>query len=446
MSNLLAARLQMAMSLGFHIIFAVLGIGLPLLMVLSEWRWLRTGDEVYRSLSKRWGKGAAILFAVGAVSGTVLSFELGLLWPGFMTFAGPIIGPIFGLEGLAFFTEAIFLGIYLYGWNRVGRRLHFLSGIVVAASGALSGVLVVTANSWMNTPSGFKVGAHGATEIDTFAAMLNPSSLAETLHMTLASYAATGFLVASVHAIMLRRDRGNPFHRKALAIALAVGGMAAILQPLSGDYAAKVVARTQPAKLAAMEGQFVTERHAPLRIGGIPDPKARVTRYALNIPSGLSILAYGRPTALVKGLDDFPLADQPKVVIVHPAFQLMVACGMAMMGVALWAAIAAWRTRRVPDGRWFLLAVSLSGPLGLIAIEAGWTVTEVGRQPWIIQKFMRTSEAVTAVPGISVSLAVYTALYLMLGTIVVSLLLSQFRDSPTGKSIEADLVAGTPRT
>ncbi|WP_165065305.1 cytochrome ubiquinol oxidase subunit I [Paludisphaera rhizosphaerae] len=430
MSNLLAARLQMAMSLGFHIIFAAIGIGLPLMMCVAEACWLRGRGPEYRLLARRWAKGAAILFAIGAVSGTVLSFELGLLWPPFMKFAGPIIGVGFGLEGFAFFTEAIFLGVYIYGWDRIPAIAHWLSGLLVAVSGAASGALVLSVNAWMNTPAGFRLLHGQAVEIDPIAALANPAMISEALHMTLAAYAATGLLVAGVHAILLIKDRENPFHRAALGIALSIGGGASLLQPLSGHYAAQVVAETQGAKLAAMEGQFQTERRAPLRIGGLPDPKAETTRYALEIPAGLSILAYNDPDAEVKGLDAFPSDQRPPVVVVHLAFQLMVACGMAMAGVALWGAVSWWRSGRVPTSSPFLWAAALASPLGMIAIEAGWTVTEVGRQPWIIQGVMRTTEAVTTVPGLWFSLLVYTALYAGLGVVVVLLLLHQFRSSP----------------
>jgi cytochrome bd ubiquinol oxidase subunit I len=440
MNNLLAARSQMAMSLAFHIIFAVIGIGLPLMMVVAEGAWLRTGDPVYKILARRSAKGAAILFAVGAVSGTVLSFELGLLWPGFMKFAGAIIGMPFSLEGFAFFTEAIFLGIYLYGWDKVSPKAHLLAGVVVAISGAASGVLVVLANAWMNTPVGFTMvdGKIDPATIDPIRALFSPAAAAQTIHMTLAAYASTGFLAAGVHAFWLLKERTNPFHRKGLAISLLVGGIAALLQPLSGDYAAKVVARTQHAKLAAMEGQFKTERHAPLRIGGIPDVQAGETRYAIEVPSGLSWLAYGDTNAEVKGLNDIPSTDRPDVRIVHPAFQIMVACGMAMMGVSAWGGFLYWRKKAIPDARPFLLAVLLASPMGIAALEAGWVVTEVGRQPWIIHEIMRTSEAVTPVEGLWGSMLVYSGLYLFLGAIVVRLLLGQFRHGPTPAQLASD--------
>ena len=420
----------MAISLGFHILFAVVGIGLPLMMAVSEALWLRTRDPVYRILARRWARGAAILFAVGAVSGTVLSFELGLLWPHFMKFAGPIIGLGFGLEGFAFFTEAIFLGIYIYGWERVPPLAHWLAGVIIAVSGALSGVLVVSVNAWMNTPAGFTLQGTTATDIDPVRALWSPATLSETLHMTLAAYAATGLLVAGIHAALLLHDRANLFHRKALAIALAVGGSASVIQPLSGHYAAQVVARTQPAKLASMEGQFPTQRWAPLRVGGLPDAAAGTTRYALEIPGGLSLLAYNDPNAEVIGLDAIPAADRPPVRVVHISFQVMVACGMAMVLLSLWAAVSAWRNGRVPDGSVFLRAAVAISPLGMLAIEAGWTVTEVGRQPWIVQGVMRTADAVTPVPGLWISMLTYSALYVMLGIVVALLLGRQFRASP----------------
>jgi cytochrome d ubiquinol oxidase subunit I len=422
MSDLLAARSQMAMSLAFHIIFSVIGIGLPLLMVIAEWRWMRTGDSLYLELAKRWSKGAAILFAVGAVSGTVLSFELGLLWPNFMRFAGPIIGMPFSLEGFAFFTEAIFLGLYLYGWDRIGRRAHLLSGVIVALSGVLSGIFVVMANAWMNTPTGFTIVDGQAVDVRPFAAMANPAAFSQTLHMTLAAYAATGFGVAGIHAIMILRGQANPFHRRALAIALAVGAPASLLQPLSGDVSARVVAETQPAKLAALEGQFTTERGAPLRIGGWPDVERRETRWAIEIPYGLSLLAFHDPNAEVKGLDTVPREDWPPVAIVHVAFQIMVALGTYMALVSLWAAWRAWRGRSstaLAEDRRLLRALALATPMGFIAIEAGWTVTEVGRQPWVVQGIVRTADAVTPMPGLVVPFLVFTVLYVLLGAIVV---------------------------
>ena len=439
MTDLLAARSQMAMSLAFHIIFAAVGIAMPLLMVIAEWRWQRTREEVYLQLAKRWAKGTAILFAVGAVSGTVLSFELGLLWPGFMSYAGAIIGMPFSLEGFAFFTEAIFLGIYLYGWTRVRPRAHLLAGIIVAASGALSGIFVVIANAWMNSPVGFELVDGKPINVDPVAAMLNPMAFSQTLHMTLAAYAATGFAVAGIHAFQLLRDRRNLFHRRALGIALLVGGVAALLQPISGDLSARAVALNQPIKLAALEGQFKTERGAPLRIGGIPDEAAGETRYAIEIPLALSLLAFHDANAEVKGLEAFPREQWPNTLIVHTAFQVMVGMGTLMMGLALWAAVR-WRKKRqaFPESIWFLRALVGAAPAGMIAIEAGWTVTEVGRQPWIIYGIMRTKDALTPMPGLVVPFIAFTLLYVFLAAIVVWLLLGQVAASPGGATGEKE--------
>jgi cytochrome d ubiquinol oxidase subunit I len=436
MTDLFAARSQMAMSLGFHIIFAAIGVALPLLMVIAEALWFRTKDETYRTLAQQWAKGTAILFAVGAVSGTVLSFELGLLWPRFMEFAGAIIGLPFTLEGFAFFVEAIFLGIYLYGWKRIPPAMHLFSGIMVSLAGAASAIFVVSVNGWMNAPTGFRLENGKPVDIDPIAAMLNPAWIPEAIHMTLAGYAATAFAVAGVHAFLLQRDRDNLFHRRALAIALIVGGITAVLQPISGDFNARYLAHHQPHKLAALEGQFKTEKAAPLRIGGLPDERTQETPYALAIPYALSLLAFHDPQAEVKGLEEWPKTDWPPVAVVHIAFQIMVGCGTAMAAISLLAALLAWLGRRrtgrwkLPDNRWFLRTLVLAAPLGFIAIEAGWTVTEVGRQPYIIQGIMRTSQAVTPVPNLTIPLYTFTLLYLFLAFIVVFLLLRQFRQSP----------------
>jgi cytochrome d ubiquinol oxidase subunit I len=422
MSDLLAARSQMAVSLMFHILFAVAGMAMPVMMVASEAWWQRTGDPVYLDLTRRWARGTAILFAVGAVSGTVLSFELGLLWPRFMQHAGALIGMPFSLEGFAFFAEAICLGIYLYGWDAVPPRAHLAAGVVVAVSGALSAVFVVSANAWMNTPAGFDRAGGRLVHVDPVAAMLNPAAGPEALHMVLAAYAAVGFAVAAIHAGALLRRPGDRFHRAALAIALLVGGPAAVLEPLSGDLVSEMVAAHQPVKLAAMEGQFKTEAGAPLRIGGLPDSAAGVTRGAIEIPFGLSLLAYHDPHAVVRGLDAVPPSDRPNVVLVHLAFQLMVGCGTLLAALAVAAGVTAWRRRGVPDRRWLLRCLVAAAPLGLIAIESGWSVTELGRQPWIIQGVMRTADAVTPMPGLTAPFATITAVYLALGAIVVYLL------------------------
>jgi len=438
-SDLLAARFQMGLSLAFHIVFAVVGIASPAMMVIAERRWRASGDSIYLDLAKRWARGTAILFAVGAVSGTVLSFELGLLWPGFMRVAGPVIGMPFSLEGFAFFTEAIFLGVYLYGWDRVTPRAHLLAGVVVAVSGALSGVFVVIANAWMNAPTGFTLAPDGSfTDIHPLQAMANPAALSQVVHMTLAAYAATGLAVAGIHAGLMLRGRSALFHRHALIVALTVGAPAAVLQPLSGDLSARFVARHQPAKLAAMEGLFETRDHAPLAIGGWPDTTAQQLRFAIEIPSGLSLLAFHEPSATVTGLDQVPRDEWPNIPAVHLSFQVMVGLGTYMAFVGLWGV---WLVRQkgASIGRGYLRALAWGTPFGFIAIEAGWMATELGRQPWIIYRVLRTSAALTPMPGQPIRTAAFVVLYAFLAVVVTVLLSRQILGSPvTGDTAELE--------
>ncbi len=449
MSDLLAARSQMAMSLGFHILFAVVGIGMPALMVIAEYRYQKHGDPLLKELAKRWAKGTAILFAVGAVSGTVLSFELGLLWPTFMEHAGGIIGMPFSLEGLAFFTEAIFLGIYLYAWDRVSPRAHLAAGVVVAVSGALSGAFVVTANAWMNAPTGFTVTNGVIGNVDPIAAMLNPAAFTQVLHMTLAAYAATGFATAGIHAIaLLRNTPHRVFHRYALQIGLLVGVPAALLQPLSGDLSARHVAEYQPVKFAAMEAHHHTGP-MPFVIGGWPDVTAGTNRFAIEIPGAVSLVMKGDANASIPGLDSVVEADRPPVAIVHVAFQIMIACGVIMGFVGLWTIVRIWRRKRglgvsLPNDRLFLRLLAFSAPLGFVAVEAGWTVTEVGRQPWIVQGFMRTADAVSPVPGLVVPFIGFTLLYIGLAIAVVWLLYRQIIKTGVGANPRAGFTEELP--
>ncbi|MDJ0838789.1 MAG: cytochrome ubiquinol oxidase subunit I [Acidobacteriota bacterium] len=426
MTNLLAARLQMAGSLGFHIIFAVVGMAMPLLMVLAEMRWRKTGDPLYRELAQRWAKGTAILFAVGAVSGTVLSFELGLLWPNFMAFAGPVIGLPFALEGFAFFLEAIFLGIYLYGWEKVSARMHLFAGVMVAVTGTLSGVFVTTVNAWMNTPRGFEVVDGMPVNIEPLVAMTSPAALTQCTHVVISAWQSVSWAVVAIHAFILLRRPTHHFHRRALSIALPVAVITALIQPLAGDFSAKMVAKYEPVKLAAMEGQWETEKGAPLRIGGWPDEENEVTRYSIEIPKLLSILASFDPDYEVKGLKEFPKEDRPPVAITHIAFQIMVGAGMIMAFVGLLVITRWWRAgRKLPRDRWLLRLLVWCGPLGMIAMEAGWVVTEVGRQPWVIHGIMRTSEAVTPFEGVRFTLVLFLVIYAALAYTVVQLLRRQ---------------------
>nr|WP_294869852.1 cytochrome ubiquinol oxidase subunit I [uncultured Pedobacter sp.] len=422
MDDFLAARLQMAFSLGFHIVFACIGMVMPFFMSVAHFYWLKTKKAVYKDVTKAWSKGVAIFFATGAVSGTVLSFELGLLWPTFMEHAGPIFGMPFSLEGTAFFIEAIALGFYLYGWDKLNPWFHWVTGVVVGISGLLSGILVVAANAWMNSPAGFDFVDGKYLNIDPIKAMFNDAWFSQALHMSVAAFVSTGFAVAGVHALMILRGRNVLFHSKAFKIAAVFGTVAACLQPISGDISAKDVAHRQPAKLAAMEAHFHTERNAPLIIGGIPDTANKRVEYAIKIPGLLSFMTTGDFNGEVKGLDVIPKEDQPPVAVTHYAFQIMVGLGMAMVFIALLYFIALWKKRRWLKSNWLLKLFVIATPMGFIALEAGWTVTEVGRQPWIINGVMRTADAATPMPGIAYSFYLFTAVYISLA-IIVSLLL-----------------------
>jgi cytochrome bd ubiquinol oxidase subunit I len=360
------------------------------------------------------------------VSGTVLSFELGLLFPVFMEKAGAVIGLPFALEGFAFFTEAVFLGLYLYGWKRLSPKLHVLAGVLVAVSGLLSALFVTMANAWMNAPRGFRIEDGRFVDVDPITAMTTPFFAHEGAHMAVAAYAATAFGVAAVHAIVLLQNPKSTLHRKALTIAFALAIPTALAQPVIGHFAAQEVAKHQPMKLAAMEGQYRTQAAAPLRIGGIPDHDARTTRFALEIPGGLSWLAFGDADATVRGLDAIDRRDWPHP-IVHVAFQVMVFCGLYLVAVAAWAGVSLLRRRALGTGKAFLVSVIASGPLAFLAIQAGWTVTEVGRQPWIIYGVMRTAEAVTPMPGLVVPFIAFMAIYVGLAATVIAVMSRQVR-------------------
>ncbi len=431
-SSLVWARAQMAVSLGFHIVFASLAIGLPVLMLIAEYRGLRRHDEVWMRLARRWGRSLGILVAVGAVSGTVLSFALGLFWPGLMGRWGAVIGLPFALEAFAFFIEAIFVGIYLYGWDRLSPWAHWWSGWPVVLGGAASAWFIVTANAWMQSPVGFSLGTSGdLTDVQPIRAMLNPSTPVMTTHMLLAAYVASGLTVASIYAVGMLRGRRDDYHRRGLALALVLGLAVAPAQIVVGDRAAKLVAGRQPVKLAAIEGLWETRSRAPLTIGGIPLDGGRRMVLGIRIPGALSWLAFGDADAVVTGLSSVPPRDRPMTGVVHVAFQLMVGIGFALAGLALWAAVAAIRKRRVPDGRWFLRAVMCAGPAAFVALESGWVVTELGRQPWIVQGYLRTADAATSRGGIEWWFLATVAVYLLLGAACVWLLLGLGRRART---------------
>ena len=424
MSDLIAARSQMALSLGFHIIFASIGMAMPFFMAASHWIYLRGKDPAYKTLTKAWSKGVAIFFAVGAVSGTVLSFELGLLWPGFMVHAGPIIGMPFSWEGTAFFLEAIALGLFLYGWTKLSPWAHFASGCMVGVCGVASAFFVVCANAWMNSPAGFDWNGGNPTNIDPWAAMFNEACLVQGVHMIVAAFQAVGFAVVGLHALLYLRTRLE-LHLQAVRIAFVFAAIASLVQPLVGDFAAKSVARRQPIKLAAMEGHFETQTQAPLLLGGIPDEDAGTTRYGIPLPGLLSFLAFGDTGAKVQGLLDFPRENWPPVKIVHFAFQIMVGVGTLLAGVGLLGLVLGWKRPEIFLSDAFLKLLIVCTPLGFLALEAGWVVTEVGRQPWIIYGILKTADAVTPRPGIAYTFTLFAVLYGFLAAVVAFLMARQ---------------------
>jgi cytochrome d ubiquinol oxidase subunit I len=420
-SYLLEARQMQALSLGVHIPLVCFGIAFPAMVLFIDALHLRTGDPLYKAIAKRWSKVMLILFAVGVVTGTILSFELGLLWPQFMERFGEVFGIAFALEGISFFTEAIFIAIYVYGWDRLSPRAHLLCGIPVLIAGIAGATFVIGVNGWMNDPGGFQLDANGrVTDVDPFAALVSSNMWHEVTHMYLAGIIVAGFLVAGVYAFAWLRGRRDRYHRVAMVVPLTCAALAAPAQVIVGDWAGRTVAETQPTKLAALEGLDETTKGAPLTAGGIYYDGS--VKGGIAIPDGLSILAFHNPGATVQGLDAVPADDRPPVGIVRNSFQVMVGIGTLLALLAAFYLAYWWRRRRLPASRWFYRAVVIAGPGALVALIAGWIVTEVGRQPWIVYDVMRTEQAVTGADGIPVGYATIAVVYLALAAVVLVLL------------------------
>jgi cytochrome bd ubiquinol oxidase subunit I len=406
----LLARQMQALSLAVHIPIVCFGIAFPAMFLFMEGLYLRTGELTYKALAKRWSKVALILFAVGVVTGTILSFEFGLLWPNFMATFGEVFGIAFGLEGISFFVEAIFIAIYVYGWDRLSPRAHFLAGVPVVVSGFAGSFNVIAVNGWMNNPTGFDVVNGKVVNPRPWEALLNDNMWHELIHMYLAGYIVCGFIVAGVYATAWLRGRRDRYHRAALVVTLSFACLAAPVQVVVGDWAGRTVAKNQPVKLAAFEGLQETQAGAPFTLLGL-----------IEIPKLLSVLAHHDPNATVQGLDIVPPADRPPVTIVRVAFQTMIGIGT---GLALLGAVffVTWlRRRRLPRSPWFFRAVVAAGPLAFVALISGWIVTEVGRQPWIVYNVMRTKQAVTAV-NLEVGYVFLLVVYIGLGAAVYWLL------------------------
>jgi cytochrome d ubiquinol oxidase subunit I len=409
--DLLWAREMQALSFAVHIPLTCFGIAFPAMVLFVEGLYLRTGDPTYRALAKRWSKVMLLLFAVGVVSGTILSFELGLLWPNFMATFGDVFGLAFGLEGFSFFIEAIFIAIYVYGWDRLSPRLHFLSGVPVAIAGVAGSMFVISVNGWMNHPGGFDLQDGRAVDANPWSALFGNSYFwHEFVHMYFAAYIVTGFLVATPYAWGFLRGRRGRYQRTALTIALSAAAVAAPLQVVIGDWAAREVAQQQPTKLAAMEGLGQTTSGAPEHLLGWYNGHEVV--YGVAIPRLLSLLAFHDPDATVQGLDVVPAEDVPPVNVVRLSFQTMVGIGTLLALLSVVYLYVRFRHRRLPRSRWFYRAVVLAGPLSVVALIAGWITTEVGRQPWIVYGVMRTTEAVTGASGIPIGYGTLVAVYI----------------------------------
>jgi len=416
---LLEARQMQAMSFAVHIPIVCFGIAFPALVMFVEWLHLRTGDPVYLTLAKRWSKVMAALFAVGVVTGTILSFELGILWPNFMATFSEVFGLGFTLEGFSFFLEAIFIGIYLYGWDRLSPRMHLLSGVPVVVAGITGSLTVITVNAWMNNPGGFRFEGGEVVDVKPWSALFgNDFFWHELVHMYVAGYIVTGFLVAAVYAWGWMKGRTGRYERTALLVALTAACVAAPVQLIVGDWAAREVAKSQPVKLAAFEGLQETTKGAPLNIGGLYSESEGKVKGGVEVPKLLSLLAFHDPNAPVKGLESVPKEDRPPVAIVRISFSIMVGIGTLLAALSAWFLWLRAR-RRFPESVWFWRAVVAAGPLSLVALIAGWVTTEVGRQPWVVYGLMRTEEAVTGAGGIPVGYATLTVVYagLIAGTI-----------------------------
>jgi cytochrome d ubiquinol oxidase subunit I len=421
-SNLLAARNQMGFTLGFHIILACFGVAFPLMMLIAEWYGHRKNDPHALRLARNWSKGVAVLFAVGAVTGTVLSFEFGLLWPRFMDRFGDAFGIAFAIEGIFFFLEAIFIAIYIYGWDRLSPRAHMLSAIPIVISGIGGAFSVIAANAWMNQPQGFDLDAAGnVTNVRPFEVLFNPATGYEFFHMWLAAYIVTGFIIASVYAVGMLRGRRDRYHRLGLVIPFTVAAIATPIQLFVGDTAARAVADDQPAKFAGFECIYKSGTDQAEHIGGICHD-GKVTG-GISIPGLDSLLVDFSTDTYVKGLDQIPDDQEPPALtMLHLAFDTMVGIGTALFLLAVWFAITWWRRRDLPSTVWFLRACAVAGIAAVIALESGWIVTEVGRQPWIVNGFMRTTDAVTPAQGIWFVYGLTMLLYIGLAVTAITVL------------------------
>src|SRR5215218_5921627 len=440
-SNLEWARSQMAFTLGFHIILASIGVALPAIMLIANYRGLRKNDPDALLLARRWSKVVAVTFAIGAVTGTVLSFEFGLLWPEFTGRFGKVFGVLFAIEGIFFFLEAIFVAIYIFGWERLAPWTHFWAGVPIPVTGLGGAFSVVAVNSWMNQPQGFSPTTGDVTKVEPLKVIFNPAVPYEVPHMILAAYLVTGFLVASVYAVGMLRGRRDRYHRLGLLIPLTVAAIATPIQFAVGDSAARAIADDQPIKFAGMECVQETSTHVTEYIFGRCTSDG--VKGGIGIPGFDSFLVGWSTDTEVTGLDSVPPEDRPPAnTLLHWAFDMMVGICTLLIGLGLWLGVSWLRKRDIPKSPWFLRATAVSGLSAIVALECGWIVTEVGRQPWVVYNTMRTKDAVTDASGVWVSLSAVVLLYTALGIVTVLILRAMARRWRTAEIEESDVPYG----
>jgi len=430
------ARFQFAFTVSAHIIFPAFSIGLASYLAVLEGLWLATGRAIYMTVWRYWVRIFAVVFGMGVVSGLVMSYQFGTNWSVFSDKAGPIIGPLMGYEVLsAFFLEAGFLGIMLFGLSRVGPRLHFVATLMVAIGTLFSAFWILSANSWMQTPTGHAINEAGQfIPVDWWAVVFNPSFPYRLVHMVLAAYLTTAFVVGAVGAWHLLRDKRDAPARLMMSMALWMAALVAPLQILAGDLHGLNTLEHQPMKIAAMEGHYETRKGAPLILFGWPDNAAAKTHYAVEIPKAGSLILTHDADGEVKGLDAFPREDWPNTPLVFWSFRVMVGVGFAMLGLGLWSLLVRWRGE-LAEARRLQWASVLMGPSGFLAVLAGWVTTEVGRQPYTVYGLLRTADSVSpiAMPAVATSLVAFILVYFAVfgaGTYYILRLMSRPPDAP----------------
>ncbi|MBU9714603.1 cytochrome ubiquinol oxidase subunit I [Evansella tamaricis] len=431
----LYSRILTALTLAFHVIFATIGVGIPLMIAIAEWMGIKRNDPHYTLMARRWARGFVVTVAVGVVTGTAIGLQLSLLWPNFMQAAGHTIGLPMFMETFAFFFEAIFLGIYLYTWDRFKSKLkHFLLVIPIVIGATASAFFISTVNAFMNAPQGFELVNGILTDVSPLSAMFNPATPTKISHVIITCYLTSSFILGAIAAINLLKGKNHVYHKKVLHLTMLSAAIFAIGTAVIGDLSGKYLHEYQPEKLAAAEWHFETEREAALILGGILTEDNEV-RGAIKIPYALSILAGGTPDTVVVGLNDFPEEELPPLWI-HYAFDVMVFIGMYLAAISILFVVMNWMKKWNAFNRPLLWAVFAGGPLSMLAIQSGWFFTEVGRQPWILNQVMTVAEGATTSQHVDIMLVVFAILYLVLGVTCVKVLRRMFKNNPVEHELE----------